>query len=330
MTPHVKRICAAAALLLGTNALAQTYKITGEYKLPGGAAHAIAVDSESRKIFVAGDDGVTVLNADTGAQMGSIPLKGAQDVLLVPVVNGEEVAASTTGFATAQGRAVRFSVADMKVASEARLPQGAGSLCYDDDTRTIEVVDAGGTLSTLDAESGKLLRSARVPAGAGQIACGTLGHVYVADTANNVVHVLNHETGRLDGDYPIMTGHKPSGLTLDTKGRRLFVACEDGTIEIIDTDSGFTFIELRSGSGPARGTFAWTPQGKGQWKAAAFFVHQDGTLTGVRMMAYINYTIGGSYKLTPGLNGVAYDAKTHRLLAIAGHGGSPVVEVVGY
>ena len=329
MNTHLRRIC-GVALLLSASAFAQTYKITGEYKLSGGAAHAIAVDSASRKVFVAGDEGVSVLNADTGAEMGSIPLKGAQDVLLVPVMNGEEPAASTTGFATGQGRAVRFSVADMKVAAEARLPQGPASLCYDEDSKTVEAVDSGGTLSTLDAESGKLLRSAHLTTGSGQIACGILGHVYVADPANNVVHVLNHETGHVDGDYPIMTGQKPSGVTLDPKGRRLFVACEDGTIEVIDTDSGFTFIQLHSGSGPARGTFVWTPQGKGQWKAAAFFVHGDGTLTGVRMMAYINYTIGGTYQLIPGLSSVAYDAKTHHLLAVANKAGTPAVEVVGY
>ena len=321
-------ICAVAALLLSTAMGAQTYKVSGSYKLAGVAAHGLAVDSVARKIFVAGDEGVTVLNADSGEQEGTIPLKGAQDVLLIPVMNGEEAGASTVGFATGAGRTVRFTVDGMKVASEAKA--SGGSLCYDDDAKTVEVVDAAGAVSTLDAESGKLLHTAHVPTGAGQIACGTLHHVYVADTANNVVHVINHETGKSDGDFPIMTGHKPSGVTLDTKGRRLFVACEDGTIEVIDTDSGFTFIQLQSGSGPARGTFAWTPQGKGQWKAAAFFVHGDGTLSGVRMMAYINYTLGGSYALGQGLDAVAYDAKTHHLLVSASHGGAAAVDVISY
>ena len=154
--------------------------------------------------------------------------------------------------------------------------------------------------------------------------------MYVADTAANVVHVLNHGTGKDDGDYPIMTGSKPSGLSLDTKGRRLFVACEDGTVEIIDTDSGFTFIELKAGAGKARETFAWTPQGKGQWKAASFIVQEDGTLTGIRMNAFINYSIGGVYKLTPGLGSVVYDAKTHRLLITSMQAGKPVVLLAGY
>jgi DNA-binding beta-propeller fold protein YncE len=326
--------CLCGALYAGLavqDGSAQTYKSLGEYSLPGATARGIAVDSDSRRLFVAGDDGVTVLNADTGVKLGSIPLKDAQDVLLIPVMNGEEQGASTKGFATGNGKVVAFSLADMKTISTEELPtKGASSLCYDDDAKTVEAVSAGGSLTTIEAESGKVVKSGHVATGAGQIACGTLDHVYVADTSANVVHVLNHGTGKNDGDYPIMTGNKPSGLALDTKGRRLFVACEDGVIEIVDTDSGFTFIELKGGNGAARETFAWTPQGNGQWKAASFVTQQDGTLTGVRMNAFINYTVGGRYKLTPELGSVAYDAKTHHLFIAAMHSGTPVVVVAGY
>jgi len=312
---------------------AQTYKVVSEYSLPGTGANArgIALDSDSRRLFVAGGDGITVLNADTGAELGSIQLKNAQDVLLIPVMNGEGRAASTKAFATGDGKVVSFSLADMKIAGSEQLPtRGASSLCYDEDAKTVEAVSAEGSLTTVDRESGKIVKSDRVVTGDGQIVCGTLDHVYVADTSANVVHVLNHKTGRNDGDYPIITGSKPSGLALDTKGRRLFVACENGVIEVIDTDSGFTFIELKGGNGAARETFAWTPQGKGQWKAAAFVAQEDGTLTGVRMNAFINYTVGGQYKLTPGLGSIVYDEKTHHLFIGASRLGAPVVVVAGY
>jgi DNA-binding beta-propeller fold protein YncE len=312
---------------------AQTYKTVGEYSVPGAnaSAHGIALDSDSRRLFVASDDGITVLNADTGAKLGSLQFKNTQDVLLIPVMNGEERTASTKAFATGDGRVISFSLADMKIAGTEQLPtRGASSLCYDEDAKTVEAVSAEGSLTTVDAESGKVVKSTRVVTGDGQIACGTLDHVYVADTSANVVHVLNHKTGRNDGDYPIVTGSRPSGLALDTKGRRLFVACENGVIEVIDTDSGFTFIELKGGNGAAHETFAWTPQGKGQWKAAAFVAQEDGTLTGVRMNAFINYTVGGQYKLTPGLGSIVFDEKTHHLFISALRSGAPVVVVAGY
>ena len=328
------KCCLALALACVASsglAQAQTYKQIGEYKLAGASAKGLAVDSDGRRLFVAGGDGVTVLNLDSGATMGTVGgLKDAQDVLLVPEMKGDEKAPSTKGFAAdGSGHVVEFSLADSKPTETIKMETpGAVSLCYDSFTQTVEAVSKGGSLTTIDPETGKVKKAGRVPTGAGEIACGTLSHVFVADTAANVVHVLNHDTLKNDGDYPIMTGHGPTGMSLDTKGRRLFVSCEDGTIEIIDTDAGFTFIELKSGSGPAHETFAWLPQGKGQWKAAAFVAQSDGTLSGIKMNAYINYTLGGAYKLKPGLGAIAYDEKTHHLFIASTD--SPSVMVVGY
>jgi|HubBroStandDraft_6_1064221.scaffolds.fasta_scaffold170620_2 DNA-binding beta-propeller fold protein YncE len=332
---RVLRVSARSSLLflLVTALPAQTYKAIGEYKLAGTSAKGIEVDSDGRRLFVADGDGVTVLNADTGAAIGTIGgLKGAQDVMLIPGRNGEEKAPSTKGFASDEaGHVVAFSLADMKPTATIKLETtGAASLCYDVDAKTVEAVSASGSLTTIDADSNKVIKAGKIVTGTGQIVCGNMGHVYVADPASNVVHVLNHETMKNDGDYPMKTGNKPSGLALDTKGRRLFVSCEDGTIEIIDTDSGFTFIELKGGAGAARETFAWLPQGKGQWKAAAFVAQEDGTLSGIRMNAFINYSMGGQYKLGPGLRSIAYDDKTHHLFITSMDSGTPVVVVAGY
>jgi len=312
---------------------AQTYKAIGEYKLPGASAKGIAVDSVGRRLFVAGGDGVVVLSADTGSAAGLISgLKDAQDVLLVPAMKDDEKLPSTKGFASdATGHVVAFSLADMKAVATIKL-DGSGpiSLCYDTDAKTVEAVSAGGWLATIDAETNKVVKSGAIVTGNGQITCGNMDHVYVADPSANVVHVLNHRTMKNDGDYPMKTGRKPTGLALDTKGRRLFVSCEDGTIEVIDTDAGFTFIELQGGTGVAHETFAWLPQGKGQWKAAAFVAQEDGTLSGIRMNAYINYSLGGQYKLSPGLGSIAYDDKTHHLFITSMDSGSPAVVVVAY
>ena len=312
---------------------AQTYKVLAKYKLPAASAKGIAVDSSGRKLFVADGDAVAVLDADTGAITGSIGgMKGAQDVLLIPAMHGDEPAPSSKGYASdAAGHVIAFSLADMKPTATIQLKiPGAASLCYDVDTKTVEAVSAGGSLTTIDADTGKVVKAGTVPTGAGQAVCGNMGHVYVADPAANVVHVLNHETMKEEGNYPMKSGTRPTGLALDTKGRRLFVTCEDGTIEVIDTDAGFTFIELKGGTGMAHETFAWLPQGKGQWKAAAFVAQEDGTLSGIRMNAFINYSMGGQYKLDPGLGAIAYDDKTHHLFITSTDAGSPTVVVAGY
>jgi DNA-binding beta-propeller fold protein YncE len=324
-------ICVLSGCVPMSRVIAQTYQPIGEYAVPGAVARGIAVDSVSRRLFVANGQGIAVLNVDNGAVIGNIALKNSQDVLLIPVMNGDEQGASVKGFASSDDKVAAFSVVAMKIDSTEALPtSGNSSLCYDSFANTVAAVSTGGSIASFDADSGKLIKSANVQTGDGQIACGTLDHVYVADSAANVIHVLNYGTGTNDGDYPIMTGSKPSGLSLDTKGRRLFVACEDGVIEVIDTDSGFTFIELKGAPGPARETFAWTPQGQGGWKAAAFIASESGALTAVKMNAYINYSVGAHSKIASGLHSIAYDSKTHHLFITAMHSGKPVVLIAGY
>jgi hypothetical protein len=313
---------------------AQTYKAIGEYKIEGSSANGIAADTDSRRLFVATSAGVEVLNLDTGAHLGTVAgTKGTQDVLLIPITKDDETAPSTTGFAAdGNGEVIAFSLDGLKPLATVKLETaGPARLCYDEAAQEVEAVSAAGSLTSLDASNGKVVKHARMQTGDGQIACGTLAHVYVADPIANVVHELNHKTMTNDGDLPMQSGKQPTGLSLDTKGRRLFVACEDGTIEIIDTDAGFTFRQLKTGTGAAHEIFVWLPQGKGEWKAADFVTSKEGMLAAVRMNAFINYTLAGQYKLTPGLGALAFDAKTkHLLLSRNDAGRSASVLVVGY
>ena len=322
-----------AVLLAATNLNAQTYRELTQFKLPAAATSGIAVDSQSRKLFVGTADGVAVLNADSGAALGNIGGIGRiHDVLLVPAAEDDQHAKTSEGFAADDsGHLIAFSVTDLKPIASLKLPTaGPVSLCFDTESNTVEAVSAGGSIASVDAKSNKLVKSGQLPTGAGAIACGILHQVYVADPAANVVRVLNHETIADEGDFPITTGHKPSGLVLEPKGRRLFVTCEDGTIEVIDTDAGFPFIEFKGGTGEAYETFAWLPQGKGQWKAAAFIAQTDGTLSAVRMNAFINYSLAGQYKLSRGIRSIVFDEKTRHLFIVSSEAGTPAVLVVGY
>lgn len=313
------------------SASTQTYKVIAKYPVAGTSAQGIFIDSARRRVFVAGSSGVTVLDADSGASIGVVgDLKNASDVLLLPDKDG--AASLKKGFASdEEGHVFLFSPDDLRVNDRINLmTPGPATLCYDKDANTVEAVSRAGSLTSFDADTGKVLHAGRLATGSGQIACGTIDHVYVADPDANVVHVLNHRMIENEGDLPMKSGEKPSGLALDTKGRRLFVTCENGTIEIVDTDAGYIFTELRGGTGNGRSTFAWLPQGPGQWKAAAFTAQADGTLSAARMNAFINYTLGSQSHLSLAFRGIAWDEKTRHLYLTAMDAGSPVVVVAGY
>jgi DNA-binding beta-propeller fold protein YncE len=152
-----------------------------------------------------------------------------------------------------------------------------------------------------------------------------MGNLFVAAQDVNAIHVVDTHTLKLLGDFPSGDAKGPVALAIDPSGRRLFVACADGTLPVIDTDIGFTFEELPIGTGDAGSVFAFTPQGKGGWKGADFVASADGTLALVKMNAFINYSTGGKVPIPKGVHSVAYDPKTHQIyLAVS----EPVAEVL--
>src|SRR5437016_13846104 len=79
------------------------YHVLSRYKLTGQRETGnVRVDSEARRLYVAHGDRVDVLNADTGANVGTVPANGSNDIVLAPdlkhgfISNG--TAASVTMF----------------------------------------------------------------------------------------------------------------------------------------------------------------------------------------------------------------------------------------
>jgi DNA-binding beta-propeller fold protein YncE len=313
----------AFSLCISQALAADAYKVLGEYRLQGGAAKGIGIDPSGRRLFVASGDRVEVLNADTGAAMGIISQTDAQEVLLVND--------SRRGFASGNGSITMFDTEILKVLRVTSLQaSGGGSMCYSNYRNAVYVISSkSGDISAVDAKSGELLRTASLEPGLGQIACGSFDYLFVASPEKNVVHVVSARTLAVLGDYPMKSGERPTGMALDTVGRRLFVACANGWDEIIDTDAGFIFQEIEIGKGPARSAFAMLPQGMGGWRGAAFVASDDGTFSLIRMNAFVDYSLGGKVTLPTSVHSVALDEKSHRLFVTAKRQGKPVVLVLG-
>jgi hypothetical protein len=317
-------VAAALACILQTAAPSGAqpnpgYRVRAEYKLQGrGPVGNLWLDVASRRLYVAHGDSVEVLNVDTGKREGSMAAQGAADVLV----------AGRGFFTNLRGNSVTmFDPAALTV--EKVIPLGARrpeSLVYDSDVQKIFVVaPEGGEVIALDAQSGEVTGNVALQGHLRQAISNDLGNLFVAAQDVNAVHVVDTHTLKLLGDFPSGDGKGPVALAIDPSGRRLFVACADGTLPVIDTDIGFTFEELPIGAGDAGSVFAFTPQGSGGWKGADFVASADGTLALVKMNAFINYSSGGKVPIPKGVHSVAYDPKIHQIfLAVS----EPVAEVL--
>ncbi|MGH8300534.1 MAG: YncE family protein, partial [Steroidobacteraceae bacterium] len=150
------------------------------------------------------------------------------------------------------------------------------------------------------------------------------GTLYVANGATDAIDVI--DTGKMTavGSIPTPDCHAPTGLALDRVGRRLFVACGNGTALVIDTDMGFAFEQLPIQKGTAlRTLFAFRPGGPGDWKGGAFIAGDGPELDAIRMNAFISYTSGGSMPLPGRATAMAVSPSAEELwIALAPREGS--------
>jgi len=315
----------AMVLPFSSQAVAQqdtTYRVQAEYKLEGtGTAGSLWLDSAARRLYVAHGERVEVLDADTGRHEGSMAAQDASGVLIA-------MGTDHGFFTNLHGNSVTMfdpsTLAIIKVIPLAAA--GPESLVYDADvSRVFVIAREAGKVVALDARSGEVVGAVALEGHLRQAVSNGYGSLFVAAQDANVIHVVDTHTLKFLGDIPPGNAEGPVSLAIDPSGRRLFVACADGKLPVIDTDIGFAFEELPIGSGDAGSAFTFTPQGKGGWKGADFVASEDGTLALVKMNAFINYSTGGKVSIPKGVHDLAYDAKTHQIYLTAS---APAAEVI--
>jgi DNA-binding beta-propeller fold protein YncE len=284
------------------------YHVLARYKLAGrGKTGNVRIDAGTRRLYVAHGDRVDVLNLDTGALAGSIPASGSSDIVLAPEAKHGFISNSTSASLT------MFDPATLKVLKTIKLnADKPGALEYDPDVKRVFVATNGG-VTAIDSDSGEVSGNVSLDGRLRSLVSNNYGRLYVAAEDRNVIHVVDTRDLKFLGDFPIGNGQGPSGLALDPSGRRLFVACSNGHLPIVDTDIGFTFQELEIGKGSVNDVFTFNPQGKGGWRGAVFAASSDGTLSLIKMNAFVNYSDDGEIKIQPGIDSLAFDPKTHHL-----------------
>ena len=304
-----------------------SYRVVATYKVSGtGRIAALAVDTTGNRLYLARGNSVAVLNAGSGATLGTIEA--------APGVSGVALASDfNRGFTSnSAGDSITiFDTRSLKTIATVKSPGGSPTaIDYDSESRRVFVSNSSGSVTVLDAASGAVVGTIKLGGKPGQLISNNYGQLFVLDTGGNTVHVIDTKLLKNLGSFPAGTGENCSGLALDPVGRRLFVACGNHDLAVIDTDIGFAFQELPIGSGLAGDAFTFSPTGAGGWKGAIFVASSDGTLSILQMNAFIRYLPGFTMKLPPGIHSVVFDPKTHRLFvpAPAGNHGAWQVLVV--
>lgn len=299
-------------------ASAPAYHVAARYAIGGTDTgfDYLRVDGASRRLFVTHGSRIEVLDADTGARLGQVPdLAGAHGIEIVAALHRAFV---TSGV---DRTVVIFDPSTLQVIKRVRyLGEKPDALQFDAASGQLFVVNGGATgdVSVIDPATGSVVDTIDIGGGKlEEIAFDGHGRGFVNDEHRSVVHVFDTRTHQRIASWPLAPAEGPTGLAIDREHHRLFAACGNGLLAILDAGTGRLLGTAAIGPDPDGAVFE--PK-----TGRVFTSNRDGTLTVLGEGPPGVFAALQTVKTAPGARTLALDEHSGRLyLPTARFGAAP-------
>jgi YVTN family beta-propeller protein len=267
----------------------------------------LTFDPESRRVYIAHGDRVTVVDGRSGEVLGNVEgfAGGTHGVAVVP---GSGRGYTDDGRA---GTAGSFDLKTLKALKTIKADDDADAIVFDPASGHIFVVDSDpGKITVIDTKTDTVIATLE---GGGKLEIGAAdgrGKVYINGEEKQEILRVDTRTNTIDARWPIPSCTSPHGLAIDAKARRIFSSCENNVMVVIDADNGKQLAELPIGS--RTDGAAYDPGRK-----RAFSSNGDGTLTVIGEKTPNSFVSLGSVPTMRGARTMTVDPKTGRLYLVA-------------
>jgi YVTN family beta-propeller protein len=300
-----------AALLLGGLVLATPreggYHLLKKYELgvaPGGKEYwdYITFDASTRRLYISHNTEVKLVDADSGAILGSIPdLKRVHGIALVPDLG--------RGFISDGGadEAVIFDLKTLKVSGHIKTGGNPDCILYDPASKHIFTMNGKSNDATvIDPATGTVV--AKIPMGGRPeyaVADGK-GMIYDNIEDKDEVVALDSRTNTVKASWPIAPAGGATAMDMDVQHRRLFIGGRNKVLAIMDADNGKVLQTFPIGDGVD--TNIYEPE-----TGLLFTATREGTLHIFHEDTPDKFSVVETIKTEFGARNMALDPKTHRL-----------------
>jgi YVTN family beta-propeller protein len=318
----VKIFCGFLVLFLTAATIgarpAGDYHIVKEVPIGGsGSWDYLALDGSARRLYVSHQTEIEVLDADTYARVGKVPVNGAHGTAIAAEFNH---GFSTNGKSNA---VTMFDLKTLKVLKQIPAGQGPDAIIYDPVTRRVFAFNGDGNTSTvIDAENGKVLGTVDLGGGPEFAAADGQGHVFNNLEDQSQLVKIDARKLKAEEHWPLAPCQKPSSMAMDQPHRRLFIGCRSHVMAVVNADTGHVITTLPIGDhvdatsfDPATGLI--------------FNSNGDGTVTVIHQDSPDTYSLFQTVKTYKGAKTHALDVKTHRLFLSTDVNGKFTLLVVG-
>ncbi|MGD1047334.1 MAG: YncE family protein [Candidatus Krumholzibacteriaceae bacterium] len=295
-------LCGASALAAQTNV--SHYRVANRFHVEGdGFWDLLTVDDATGRVFLSHGMVVDVVDGKTGALVAAIQdTKGVHGIALARDLN--------KGFATC-GRdscVAIFSLDSLKVI--ARVPvtgKNPDAILYEPLSHRVFAFNGGSTNATvIDAKTNKVVGTVALGGKPEMPATDGRGTVYVNLEDKSMVDVIDAVAMKVKTEWPIAPGAGPTGLAIDAATWRLFIACNNNMMIVMDADNGKVVANLPIGSRVDGADF--DPGLK-----RAYSSNGDGTLTVIQEVDANTFKVLENVATQTGARTLAVDAKTHHI-----------------
>lgn len=233
----------AAAAAAGTG-----YAVTRHAVLGGaGGWDYLSLDASTRQLFIARDNRVMVVDADSGKLVGEIPgMRHAHGVALVPSLRRAYVS-------NGSGNAVSVvDLASMKVVGDIPVSgKNPDAIIYDDASGNVLAMDGDSNeISVIDTRLGKEVATIALPGNPEFAVSDGKGGLYVNLEDTSQLAQVNLRERKLEHAWPLAPCKGPTGLAMDAVGHRLFSVCANGWMIVTNADNGQQVAKLAIGRLP--------------------------------------------------------------------------------
>jgi len=283
------------------------YHLLKKYDLgaaPGGKEYwdYITFDGSSRRLYISHNTEVKVVDADSGAIVGSIPdLKRVHGIVVLSNLG--------RGFISDGGadEVVVFDLKTLKPTGHIKTGGNPDCIIYDPASKHIFTMNGkSNDASVIDPAALTVL--ATIPIGGRPEYAVPDGHGTIYDNVEdkNEVVAIDSMRNTVKSHWPIAPAEEATAIDLDAQHHRLFIGGRNKLLAIMNVDSGKVVQTFPIGAGVDTNIFEAST-------GMLFVATREGTLHVYHEISPDNFSVVEAVKTEFGARNMALDPKSHQL-----------------
>jgi YVTN family beta-propeller protein len=290
--------------LLKTATGESTYRLVREIPIGGeGGWDILSIDSSSHRLYLSHATKVVVVDLDNGTVRGEIgDTAGVHAFIAVPELK--------RGFSS-NGKENNSSVVELttlKTIAKVDTGESPDAIVYEPNQSEVYVFNhRGNSVTVIDAKNAKVTNTIAL-GGSPEFGAADpkAGRIYCNLEDKNEVVVIDAAKHTVIARWPLAPGTEPTGLAFDAAHHRLFSACNNKMLVMVNTETGKVIATAPIGAGTDGCVFDPGTQ-------LAFASCGEGVTTIVKEKNAESLEVVQSLKTEPRARTMELDLRTHRI-----------------